>query len=169
MLDYHNTISSILYQEIRFVLPDHVRNDSYLFGVYSAVLAHFILKEGLPKLGILGCVMCITGSVIIVVHAPQEPPISSVLEIWNMATRTGHNVTSFLFILCHHVRRFPLWLTVVLSLPAFLLYVGSVTVLVFILIFFFAPQCGHTNVLVFTGICSLMGSLSVITFSSVKW
>ena len=39
--------------------------------------------------------------------------------------------------------------------------VGSVIVLVFILVFHFAPRCGHTNVLVFTGICSLMGSLSV--------
>lgn len=46
-------------------------------------------------------------------------------------------------------------------IPAFLLYVGSVIILVFILVFYFAPQCGHSNVLVFTGICSLMGSLSV--------
>lgn len=48
-----------------------------------------------------------------------------------------------------------------LFVSAFLLYVGSVVILVFILIFYFAPQYGHTNVLVFTGICSLMGSLSV--------
>ena len=47
------------------------------------------------------------------------------------------------------------------SISAFLLYLGSVIVLVFLLIFHFAPSCGHTNVLVFTGICSLMGSLSV--------
>ncbi|CBI24221.3 hypothetical protein VitviT2T_008879 [Vitis vinifera] len=106
--------------------------------IVSAVLAHFILKERLHKLGILGCVMCISGSVIIVIHAPQERSISSVQEIWNMATQT-----------------------------AFLLYVGSVVVVVFILIFHFAPQCGSTNVLVFTGICSLMGSLSVMSVKAL--
>ncbi|KAI8562071.1 hypothetical protein RHMOL_Rhmol03G0006400 [Rhododendron molle] len=99
--------------------------------IISAVLAHCILKEKLHQLGVLGCVMCIAGSVIIVIHAPQERPITSVQEVWTMATQ-----------------------------PAFLLYVGSVIVLVFILIFYFAPQPGHSNVMVFTGICSLMGSLS---------
>lgn len=58
-------------------------------GFSSAVLAHFILKERLHKLGVLGCVMCIAGSVIIVVHAPSELPITSVQEIWNMATQPG--------------------------------------------------------------------------------
>ncbi|KAM1149643.1 hypothetical protein ACFX15_029596 [Malus domestica] len=106
--------------------------------IVSAMLAHFILKERLHRLGVLGCVMCISGSVIIVIHAPQEHSITSVLEIWSMATQ-----------------------------PAFLLYVGSVIVLVFILVFHFVPQCGHTNVLVFTGICSLMGSLSVMSVKAL--
>ncbi|ESW13478.1 hypothetical protein PHAVU_008G199900 [Phaseolus vulgaris] len=106
--------------------------------IVSAVLADFILKEKLHNLGILGCVMCIAGSIIIVIHAPKEQPIKSVLEIWNMATQ-----------------------------PAFLAYVGSVIVLVFILVFHFAPRCGHTNVLVFTGICSLMGSLSVMSVKAL--
>ncbi|XP_038878973.1 probable magnesium transporter NIPA6 isoform X1 [Benincasa hispida] len=106
--------------------------------IVSAVLAHFILKERLHKLGILGCVMCIAGSVIIVVHAPREVPITSVQEIWNMATQ-----------------------------PAFLLYMGSVIVLVFILVIHFDPRCGHTNVLVFTGICSLVGSLSVMSVKAL--
>ncbi|KAI4373652.1 hypothetical protein MLD38_011757 [Melastoma candidum] len=106
--------------------------------IVSAVLAHFILKERLHKLGILGCVMCIAGSIVIVVHAPQERAITSVQEIWAMATQ-----------------------------PAFLLYVGSVLVLVFILVFHFSPQCGHTNVLVFLGICSLMGSLSVMSVKAL--
>jgi len=37
----------------------------------------------------LGCIMCIAGSIIIVIHAPKEQPITSVLEIWNMATQPG--------------------------------------------------------------------------------
>ncbi|KAL7174342.1 hypothetical protein ACSBR2_033580 [Camellia fascicularis] len=106
--------------------------------IVSAVLAHFILKERLHHLGILGCVICIAGSIVIVIHAPQEHPITSVQEIWSLATQ-----------------------------PAFLMYAGSVIVLVFILIFYFAPQCGHTNVLVFTGICSLMGSLSVMSVKAL--
>ncbi|KMT14581.1 hypothetical protein BVRB_4g073510 [Beta vulgaris subsp. vulgaris] len=106
--------------------------------IVSAVLAHFMLKERLNKLGVLGCVMCIVGSVIIVIHAPQEHAITSVQEIWNMATEM-----------------------------AFLVYVGSVLVLVFILVFYFAPMCGHSNVLVFTGICSLMGSLSVMSVKAL--
>jgi len=55
----------------------------------SAVLADIILKEKLHHLGILGCVMCIAGSIIIVIHAPRESPINSVLQIWDMATQPG--------------------------------------------------------------------------------
>ncbi|XP_065877425.1 probable magnesium transporter NIPA6 [Euphorbia lathyris] len=106
--------------------------------IVSSVLAHFILHEKLQKIGILGCVMCIAGSIVIVIHAPEEHPITSVQEIWTMATQ-----------------------------PAFLLYVASVVVLVFVLIFHSVPQCGHSNVLVFIGICSLMGSLSVMSVKAV--
>ena len=91
-----------------------------------------MLKEKLNKLGVLGCVMCIVGSVVIVLHAPQERTISSVTEVWNLATQ-----------------------------PAFLLYAASVIAIVLVLIFHFAPTWGHTHVMVFVGICSLMGSLSV--------
>ncbi|KAG6762285.1 hypothetical protein POTOM_032777 [Populus tomentosa] len=55
--------------------------------IVSAVLAQFILNEKLHQLGILGCVMCIAGSVVIVIHAPQEHPITSVQEICSMATQ----------------------------------------------------------------------------------
>ncbi|MCH84568.1 magnesium transporter NIPA2-like [Trifolium medium] len=55
--------------------------------IVSAVLADIILKEKLHKLGILGCIMCIAGSIIIVINAPKEVPITSVLQIWNMATQ----------------------------------------------------------------------------------
>ncbi|RWW82352.1 hypothetical protein BHE74_00009183 [Ensete ventricosum] len=106
--------------------------------IVSAVLAHFILQEKLPALGILGCVMCIAGSVVIVIHAPEERAITSVQEIWNMATQT-----------------------------AFLLYVASVIVIVFVLVFHFAPLYGNSNVLIFTGICSLMGSLSVMSVKAL--
>lgn len=61
---------------------------------FSAVLAHCMLKEKLHQLGVLGCVMCIAGSVIIVIHAPQEHPITSAQEIWTMATQPGQKKAS---------------------------------------------------------------------------
>lgn len=67
--------------------------------ILSAVLAHFILKERLHELGILGCVMCIAGSIVIVIHAPQESAITSVQEIWTMATQPGSQFMFFLFLL----------------------------------------------------------------------
>ncbi|KAJ6739210.1 hypothetical protein OIU74_004051 [Salix koriyanagi] len=55
--------------------------------IISAVLAHFMLKERLQKMGVVGCVSCVVGSVVIVIHAPQEHTPSSVLEIWTLATQ----------------------------------------------------------------------------------
>jgi drug/metabolite transporter (DMT)-like permease len=55
----------------------------------SSVLAHFVLKERLEKLGVLGCVSCIVGSVVVVMHAPEEHMPNSVEEIWNLATQPG--------------------------------------------------------------------------------
>lgn len=55
----------------------------------SAVLAHFLLKERLQKMGILGCISCIVGSIVIVIHAPQEHTPKSVQEIWTLATQPG--------------------------------------------------------------------------------
>ncbi|XP_040998920.1 uncharacterized protein LOC121244776 isoform X3 [Juglans microcarpa x Juglans regia] len=55
--------------------------------IVSAVLAHFFLKEKLRKMGIVGCVLCIVGSTLIVLHAPSELSLSSVEEIWELATQ----------------------------------------------------------------------------------
>ena len=55
----------------------------------SAILAHILLREQLQKMGVLGCVSCIVGSVVIVIHAPQEHTPNSVQEIWNLATQPG--------------------------------------------------------------------------------
>lgn len=58
-------------------------------GWYSAILAHFILKEKLQKMGVLGCVLCIVGSTVIVLHAPEEKTPTSVEQIWGLATQPG--------------------------------------------------------------------------------
>eukprot|EP00249_Psilotum_nudum_P020878 c27882_g3_i5 orf=617-1735(-) len=102
--------------------------------IVSAVLAHIMLKEKLHILGILGCILCVVGSTTIVLHAPQEREIDSVKDVWNLALE-----------------------------PAFLLYSISVISLALVLIFHFVSRYGNTHVMVYIGICSLMGSLSVMS------
>ncbi|XP_050146138.1 probable magnesium transporter NIPA6 isoform X3 [Malus sylvestris] len=106
--------------------------------IVSAVLAHFLLKERITKMGIVGCVTCIMGSVVIVIHAPQEHTLNSVEEIWVLATQT-----------------------------AFLVYVVATISLVLVLVLHFEPQYGQTNILVYLGICSLMGSLTVLSIKAI--
>ncbi|XP_062177588.1 probable magnesium transporter NIPA6 isoform X2 [Alnus glutinosa] len=106
--------------------------------IISAVLAHFLLKERLQRMGIVGCVSCIVGSVVIVIHAPEEHTPNSVEEIWNLATQ-----------------------------PAFLIYVAATLSIVLALILHFEPRYGQTNMLIYLGICSLMGSLTVVSIKAI--
>ncbi|XLR19303.1 hypothetical protein S83_047215, partial [Arachis hypogaea] len=50
--------------------------------IVSAVLAHFLLNEQLQMMGVLGCLSCLVGSIIIVIHAPQEQTPTSALLIY---------------------------------------------------------------------------------------
>ncbi|XP_044504532.1 probable magnesium transporter NIPA4 isoform X2 [Mangifera indica] len=106
--------------------------------IISAVLAHIILGEMLHIFGILGCILCVVGSTTIVLHAPQEQEIESVKEVWDLATE-----------------------------PAFLWYAALVMAAVFILIVHFVPEYGQTHVMVYIGICSLVGSLSVMSVKAL--
>mmetsp|Transcript_45579 Transcript_45579/g.87156 ORF Transcript_45579/g.87156 Transcript_45579/m.87156 type:complete len:367 (-) Transcript_45579:433-1533(-) len=102
--------------------------------IVSTVLAHLMLGEKLHPLGMLGCALCIVGSVVIVLHAPHEQPIHSVQHLWQLAMR-----------------------------PGFAMYVVSVCWIVLLLVVYAAPRWGNSHILVFIGICSLMGSLSVMS------
>jgi magnesium transporter len=62
---------------------------SFCFFIHSAILAHFLLKEKLQKMGILGCVLCAVCSTIIALHAQGEHEITSVDEIWKLAIHPG--------------------------------------------------------------------------------
>ncbi|CAI9117590.1 OLC1v1019000C1 [Oldenlandia corymbosa var. corymbosa] len=106
--------------------------------IFSAVLAHFILKEKLHIFGIVGCALCLVGSTTIVIHAPVERDIESVKDVWNLATE-----------------------------PGFLVYSCIVVVAVALLIFRLAPRYGQTHMVVFIGICSLTGSLTVMGVKAV--
>lgn len=132
----------------------------------SAVLAHFMLNEKLQKMGMLGCLLCVVGSTMIVLHAPLEESLNSVQEIWVLATQPGMLLIIFvsLVIECSFFGScfFPHFLR--LSSPAFLLYVGSVVAVALVLILYCAPRYGQTNILIYIGICSVIGSLTVSTF-----
>ncbi|KAL7105861.1 hypothetical protein ABFS83_07G069600 [Erythranthe nasuta] len=106
--------------------------------IFSAVLAHFILDERLHIFGVVGCILCLVGSVAIVLHAPFEKDIESVKQVWHLATE-----------------------------PGFIVYTIVALAVVGILIFVYVPQYGQTHMVVYIGICSLMGSLTVMGVKAV--
>jgi hypothetical protein len=55
----------------------------------SAVLASFLLKEELGHIGRVGCTLCLLGSLIIVLHAPEDKDITTVDEILHFALQPG--------------------------------------------------------------------------------
>lgn len=71
-------------------------------------------------------------------HAPQEQDIVSVLEVWNLATE-----------------------------PAFLFYAAAVVGAAIVLIVQFIPLYGQSHVMVYIGVCSLIGSLSVMSVKAL--
>ncbi|CAK7323574.1 unnamed protein product [Dovyalis caffra] len=95
-------------------------------------------KEKLHIFGILGCALCVVGSTSIVLHAPQEREIESVKEVWDLATE-----------------------------PAFLLYAAIVIAAVVVIIIRVIPHYGQTHVMVYISVCSLMGSLSVMSVKAL--
>ncbi|KAG5378594.1 hypothetical protein IGI04_026436 [Brassica rapa subsp. trilocularis] len=106
--------------------------------IFSAVLAHFILQEKLHIFGVLGCVLCVVGSTTIVLHAPHEQEIKSVKQVWKLAIE-----------------------------PGFLVYSAVILIVVLVLIFYYEPRYGKTHLIVYVGICSLMGSLTVMSVKAV--
>ncbi|XP_022663271.1 magnesium transporter NIPA2-like isoform X1 [Varroa destructor] len=98
----------------------------------SAMLSSHFLNERLNLLGKVGCLLCILGSTVIVLHSPKEGNVNHV------------NV-----------------LGVMLLEPAFLIYVALVSMASITLIWVYAPRYGQSNVIIYILICSLIGSLSV--------
>ncbi|BGP19576.1 hypothetical protein JCM10213v2_007671 [Rhodosporidiobolus nylandii] len=99
----------------------------------GAVLASFFLGERLGKIGISGCSLCLVGSLIIVLHSPEDKEVATVDEMLEYALQPGFMLYC-LFVLC------------------FTLY----------MIYRVAPKHGTSNPLVYISICSLVGSVSVM-------
>jgi len=100
----------------------------------GAVLASFLLKEELGHIGRVGCTLCLLGSLIIVLHAPEDKEITTVDEILHFALQ-----------------------------PGFVLYCFTVAVFSVFMIFAIVPQYGRTNPVIYISICSLVGSVSVMS------
>ncbi|XP_038055324.1 magnesium transporter NIPA2-like isoform X2 [Patiria miniata] len=99
----------------------------------AAVMSSYVLKEALNVLGKVGCLLCIMGSTVMVIHAPQEDAANSLPE-----------------------------LGVRLKDPAFITYICLVFVVSGVMIFYYAPRYGQKNILIYITICSIIGSLSVM-------
>ncbi|XP_016065009.1 PREDICTED: magnesium transporter NIPA4 [Miniopterus natalensis] len=98
----------------------------------SAVLSSYVLGESLNLLGKLGCVICVTGSTVMVIHAPEEEKVTTVVEMAAKMKDTGYIVFAVLLL-----------------------------VSCLILIFVIAPRYGQRNILVYIVICSVIGAFSV--------
>ncbi|GAA5836674.1 hypothetical protein JCM11251_002693 [Rhodosporidiobolus azoricus] len=106
--------------------------------VTSGVLAHFLLKERLTSFGWIGTALCVLGSIIIALNGPS--------------THTSAEIGEFkkLFIA-----------------PGFLVWLGIAVAASVGLVFWVAPRYGKTHMLVYIGICSLLGGLSVACTSGL--
>ncbi|PCH44819.1 DUF803-domain-containing protein [Wolfiporia cocos MD-104 SS10] len=101
--------------------------------IIGAILASFLLNEELGHLGRVGCTLCLLGSLIIVLHAPEDKNIQTVDEILHYAMQ-----------------------------PGFMMYCFTVLVFSVIMIYGVVPKYGRSNPLVYISICSLVGSVSVM-------
>ncbi|XP_032193074.1 magnesium transporter NIPA4 [Mustela erminea] len=98
----------------------------------SAILSSYFLGESLNLLGKLGCVICVAGSTVMVIHAPEEEKVATVVEMAAKMKDTGYIVFAVLLL-----------------------------VFCLILIFVVAPRYGQRNILVYIIICSVIGAFSV--------
>ncbi|KAK1389804.1 putative magnesium transporter [Heracleum sosnowskyi] len=106
--------------------------------IVSEILAHYILKERLHIIGVVGIILCIDGSVGIVIHAPKERDINSVKELWHLALQ-----------------------------PGFIIYFCIVVAAILILVFVVSPSYGQKYLLIYIAVCSLAGSLTVVCVKAV--
>jgi len=58
----------------------------------GAILAAVFLKEELGRIGVVGCALCLLGSLVIVLHAPEDKDIKTVDEILNYAMSPGEGI-----------------------------------------------------------------------------
>uniref|UniRef100_A0A915PF95 Magnesium transporter n=1 Tax=Setaria digitata TaxID=48799 RepID=A0A915PF95_9BILA len=102
--------------------------------IVTAMLSSKLLKERLNLLGKIGCAVCLLGSTVIVIHSPKEEEVSNMADLALKMRDAG-----------------------------FIFYIVAVIVVSLVMIICVAPRFGHSNILVYIFICSIIGSLSVLS------
>lgn len=102
--------------------------------IISAVMASKFLNEKLNLLGKIGCLLCILGSTIIVIHSPKEKEVENLEVLFEK-----------------------------LQDPGFIFYVLCILGSTVYVALFIAPRYGHSNVAVYIYLCSGIGSLTVMS------
>ncbi|KAM5272251.1 magnesium transporter NIPA3 [Ctenodactylus gundi] len=98
----------------------------------SALLSSYFLNEHLNIHGKIGCILCILGSMVMVIHAPREEEVTSLHEM-EMKLRN----------------------------PGFISFAVIITLISLVLILIVSPKKGQSNILIYISICSLIGAFSV--------
>ncbi|KAK3939043.1 DUF803-domain-containing protein [Diplogelasinospora grovesii] len=101
--------------------------------VITTILSAIFLKERLSMVGKVACFLCIVGSVVIVMNAPQESSVANIQQMQKFVIT-----------------------------PGFLSYTGVILIGSAITAFYFGPKYGKKNMLVYISICSWVGGLSVV-------
>ncbi|KAL8722444.1 MAG: hypothetical protein Q9225_001066 [Loekoesia sp. 1 TL-2023] len=101
--------------------------------VICTILSAIFLKERLSFVGKIGCFMCIVGSVVIVLNAPDQSAVANIQAMQH-------------FVIA----------------PGFLSYAGVIIVGCIFIALWVGPRYGKKSMLVYLSICSLIGGLSVV-------
>lgn len=102
--------------------------------IVAAILSSRFLNERLNLLGKLGCLLCIIGSTIIVIHSPKETEINDL----ELLVEKARDMTFIIYVL------------IVIAISAFIA-------------FYLGPKAGHKNVVIYIVLCSAIGSLTVMS------
>ncbi|KAI1318871.1 DUF803-domain-containing protein [Xylariaceae sp. FL0255] len=100
--------------------------------VITTILSAIFLKERLSMVGKVACFLCIVGSVVIVLNAPQQSSVSDIQEMQSFVIT-----------------------------PGFLSYAGVIILGAAFLAFWAGPRYGKKNMFTYISICSWVGGLSV--------
>ncbi|CCC07126.1 hypothetical protein SMACR_01150 [Sordaria macrospora] len=102
--------------------------------VVATVGSAMVLKERLSMIGKVSCFLCIVGSVVIVLNAPQESAVANIQQFQKFVIT-----------------------------PSFLSYAGVIILASAITAWYAGPRWGNKNMLVYISICSWIGGLSVVS------
>ncbi|KAL4822192.1 hypothetical protein H8958_000738 [Nasalis larvatus] len=132
----------------------------------SAILSSYFLGESLNLLGKLGCVICVAGSTVMVIHAPEEEKVTTIMEMASKMKDTEPMILMLpptaMSLGPRHSLHPPQLGDPSPSPPeGFIVFAVLLLVSCLILIFVIAPRYGQRNILIYIIICSVIGAFSV--------